>query len=150
VTERDQAAARARVLTAARPGAATMELGDDRRSTLSAGLARATFRAAAGALPIRTGALDHAIAVGVLAADDRPAAFREIQRALREGGSFVFGAADLDGAFAKEHLALREMGMVAAPMDTIPELAHVPWRLCVAFKPLTRSQAAAERGHETH
>ena len=106
-----------------------------------------------GSLPFKSAALEHVIAVGFFrsaAGDARPEAFREVQRALRDGGSFVYGEPDADGTFAKDHLFLREMGLVPAPMDTIPELAHVPWRLLVAFKPLTKSQAAAESGHETH
>ncbi len=152
MTERDQAAQRARILSAAKPGSTRMEVDDVGRSRLLRGKSSATIRAKVGALPIKSGALHHVIAVGAFEApgDDRQGAFREVQRVLRDEGNFVYGKADTDGTFARDHLALREMGMVPAPMDTIPELSHVPWRLLAAFKPLTKSQASAERGHETH
>lgn len=153
MSDRERAMARARVLAAARPDSARVEVDGPDRATAIRGRARLALRARPGALPFRSGSLDHVVAVGVVkqaTGEGRGAIFAEIQRALRDGGSFVYGEADADGTFAKDHLALREMGLVPAPMDTIPELSHVPWRLLAAFKPHVKSTESAERGHTTH
>ena len=151
--DRATASERAWILAAPKPGAPTAELVAFDRATIARGKSRGQVRLRVDSLPFKSGAIDHLVAVGFLRAatgNSPKAAFGEIRRALRDEGSFVYGEPDVDGTFAKDHLSVREMGLVPAPMDTIPELAHVPWRLLVAFKPLTRSQAAAERGHDTH
>ena len=137
-SDRAKALDRARVLSAAHPGAAKLEIEDADRATLSRGRVRTALRLRPRSLPLRDHALDHLIAVGVLkaaAGDRRHEAFVEVLRALSEQGNFVYGEADQDATFGKDHHALREMGFVPAPMDTVPELFHVPWRLLVAFKP---------------
>jgi SAM-dependent methyltransferase len=151
--EREIATSRAWILAAPRRGAATAEVRATDRASISRGKVRLEVRMRLSALPLKGGAFDHVVAVGFVRAavgDARLDAFREVQRVLRDEGSFIYGEPDADGGFAKDHVALREMGFVPAPMDTIPELSHVPWRLLAAFKPLTKSQSAAERGHETH
>lgn len=152
MSDREKAAGRGWTLAAPRPGSSALEMRSPEEAIVSKGNSRGGVRMRIDALPFKSSSLHHVVAVGVVWAtgSDHLAAFREVQRVLRDEGNFVHGEADVDGSFAKDHLALREMGMVPAPMDTIPELSHVPWRLLVAFKPLTKSQATAERGHETH